>query len=283
LLIGQHTVTLSFKGYDERRATVEIKEQQTADLNLTLTKTAVSATPSVGGTPSASGGRTFTVKGVSFVMMPVEGGTFQMGGTAEQGSDAYNSEKPAHSVTLSSYSIGQTEVTQALWQAVMGSNPPYNKGDNLPVVYVSWNDCQKFITKLNRLTGQKFRLPTEAEWEYAARGGKLSKGYKYSGSNTLADVAWYKDNSSETHPVATKLPNELGLYDMSGNVFEWCQDWDGSYSSSAQSNPMGPSSGSYRVYRGGSWDCIAVNCRVPRRGSFPPSSSLNYIGFRLAL
>ena len=207
-----------------------------------------------------------------------------MGATAEQGWEAYDDEKPVHSVTLSSYSIGQTEVTQALWTAVMGSNPSANKGDNLPVEKVSWNDCQTFITKLNQLTGQKFRLPTEAEWEYAARGGKLSKGYKYSGSNTLSYVAWYTGNSSyKTHPVATKRPNELGLYDMSGNVWEWCQDWYGSYSSSTQSNPTGPSSGSHRVHRGGSWLIDARHCRVSYRGSDTPSNTNFIFGFRLAL
>ena len=286
LLIGQHTVTLSLKGYDERRATVEIKEQQTTDLNLSLTKTTVSATPSVGGTSSASGGRTFTVNGVSFVMMPVKGGTFWMGAMIEQGSDAEGDEKPVHSVTLSSYSIGQTEVTQALWTAVMGSNPSSFEGDYLPVTNVSWNDCLTFITKLNQLTGQKFRLPTEAEWEYAARGGKQSKGYKYSGSNTLSDVAWFwENNSSKTHPVATKLPNELGLYDMSGNVWEWCQDWYNSsyYSSSPGDNPTGPSSGSNRVCRGGSWFLHEGYSRVSRRYYGTPSGSSGSVGFRLAL
>ena len=226
------------------------------------------------------------VNGVQYKMVFVEGGTFQMGATSEQNNDSFDDEKPVHSVTLSSYSIGQTEVTQALWTAVMGSNPSANKGDNLPVENVSWNDCQTFITKLNQMTGQKFRLPTEAEWEYAARGGKRSKGYKYSGSNTLTDVAWYDENSSDkTHPVATKKPNELGLYDMSGNVMEWCQDWYGygSYSSSTQSNPTGASSGSGRVERGGCWYYNAWSCRVSRRCNDTPSFADCIIGFRLAL
>jgi formylglycine-generating enzyme required for sulfatase activity len=286
VLIGRHTLTLSREGYEDARTTIEIAEQQTTDVNLTLKEKPKATTPSVGGTPNASGGRTFTVNGVSFVMMPVEGGTFQMGATAEQGNDAYEWEKPAHSVTLSSYSIGQTEVTQALWQAVMGSNPSKWIGDNLPVEQVSWNDCQTFITKLNQLTGQKFRLPTEAEWEFAARGGRQSKGYKYSGSNTLADVAWYDDNSGrKTHPVATKQPNELGLYDMSGNVYEWCQDWYYSnyYSSSPSNNPTGPSSGSYRVSRGGSWYYFARSWRVSYRISSKPSDAGSHRGFRLAL
>ena len=164
----------------------------------------------------------------------------------------------------------------------MGSNPSKFKGDNLPVEQVSWNDIQEFITKLNTMTGKTFRLPTEAEWEYAARGGNKSKGYKYSGSNTLDNVAWYTNNSSsKTHPVGQKQPNELGLYDMSGNVWEWCQDWYGSYSSSSQTNPTGPSSGSYRVLRGGSWYHFARICRVSYRLNSDPDDRYNLNGFRL--
>lgn len=185
--------------------------------------------------------KTFQVGGVSFDMVWVEGGTFRMGATSEQGSDAWGGEKPVHSVTLSGYYIGKTEVTQALWKAVMGSNPSEFKGDNLPVEQVSWDDCQEFIRKLNSLTGQHFRLPTEAEWEFACRGGNNSCGYKYSGSNDIDNVAWYFDNSGhKTHPVGTKAQNELGIYDMSGNVWEWCSDWYGNYSSGAQTNPKGP-------------------------------------------
>ena len=241
----------------------------------------------------------FEVNGVKFKMVPVEGGTFTMGATEEQGSDYDRNEYPTHQVTLSSYRIGQTEVTQALWQAVMGSNPSYyngtgnsaygsnhsaDYGTNLqrPVEYVSWNDCQEFITKLNQLTGQQFRLPTEAEWEYAARGGNKSQGYKYAGSNTVGDVAWYTSNSSlTTHAVGTKQANELGLYDMSGNVYEWCQDWYGSYSSGAQNNPTGPTSGSNRVLRGGSWNDYARYCRVSYRYNFTPSLRNGSIGLRL--
>ena len=217
-----------------------------------------------------------------FEMVFVEGGTFTMGATAEQKSDAYDDESPTHSVTLSSYYIGRYEVTQAQWYAVMGSNPSYFKGDNLPVEQVTWNDVQEFITKLNQQTGKTFRLPTEAEWEYAARGGNQSKGYKYSGSNSISDVAWCVDNSNRTtHAVGEKQPNELGIYDMSGNVWEWCQDWYGSYSSDSQINPIGPSSGSYCVYRGGSWEGYANYCRVSERGSFSSGSRGDYLGFRL--
>ena len=236
--------------------------------------------------------KSFNVNGVSFEMIKVEGGTFMMGATSEQGSDAYDWEKPAHSVTVSDFWIGETEVTQALWQAVMGSNPSYFKGSNRPVEQVSWNDCQTFVNKLNSLlsgqlpAGHKFRLPTEAEWEYAARGGNRSGHYKYSGSNNLGSVAWYEDNSGiTTHDVKTKNSNELGIYDMSGNVWEWCQDLYGSsyYGNSPQSNPTGPSSGSDRVYRGGSWFLSAGSCRVSSRGSSNPSLSYNGIGLRVAL
>ena len=219
-----------------------------------------------------------------FDMVYVKGGTFTMGATAEQGSDAYDNEKPVHSVTLSDYYIGKYEVTQAQWKAIMGSNPSEWKGDNLPVENVSWDDIQEFITKLNAQTGKKFRLPTEAEWEYAARGGNQSKGYKYSGSNSISDVAWYYDNSSsKTHPVGQKSPNELGVYDMSGNVYEWCQDWYSSsaYSSSSQTNPTGPSSGSYRVLRSGGWNSSARYCRVSNRAGSTPDSRGGNLGFRL--
>lgn len=228
--------------------------------------------------------RSFKVKGVSLQMVYVEGGTFRMGATSEQGSDAWGWEKPVHSVTLSGYYIGKTEVTQALWKAVMGSNPSCFKGDNLPVERVSWNDCQEFIRKLNALTGQNYRLPTEAEWEFACRGGNNSRGYKYSGSNNLGSVAWYDGNSgNKTHPVGTKAPNELGIYDMSGNVWEWCSDWYGDYRRVAQTNPIGPYDGSYRVGRGGSWDAYARICRSSdRNGDSPALRSTNF-GLRLAL
>ena len=218
-------------------------------------------------------------------MVYVSGGTFTMGATSEQGSDVWDDEKPTHSVTLSSFYLCKYEVTQALWRAVMGDNPSNFKGNNLPVQNVSWNDCQTFIFRLNNLTGKNFRLPTEAEWEYAARGGNRSRGYKYSGSNVLSDVAWYGDNSGDkTHPVGSKSPNELGLYDMSGNVYEWCYDWKGTYSSSSQTNPTGPSSGSGRVDRGGSWNCVARDCRSSSRNDFMPDYRYNCVlGLRLAL
>lgn len=229
------------------------------------------------------GSQTFTVNGVKFTMVPVEGGTFTMGATSEQGSDALEGEYPAHQVTLSDYYIGQTEVTQALWKAVMGSNPSDSKGDNLPVEQVSWDDCQVFIQKLNQLTGKQFRLPTESEWEYAARGGRKSRGYKYAGDNDIGLVAWYEDNSgNETHPVATKQANELGVYDMSGNVEEWCSDGYDGYQSSSQSDPQGPSSGSDRVGRGGSFFFDARYCRVSNREYYTPDFRTFALGLRLS-
>ena len=214
-------------------------------------------------------------------MVYVSGGTFTMG---EKGRKAYDDEKPTHSVTLSSYYICKYEVTQALWRAVMGSNPSYFKGDNLPVEQVSWNDCQTFINRLNNYTGRNFRLPTEAEWEFAARGGNYSRHYKYSGSNYISDVAWYDGNSgNRTHPVGTKQANELGLYDMSGNVYEWCSDGYGSYSSYSQNDPTGPNSGSRRVPRGGSWRSNARYCRSSCRDNYAPGDRGYYLGFRLVL
>lgn len=222
--------------------------------------------------------------GISIDMVRVEAGTFTMGATPEM-KDPYDDEKPTHQVTLTNdYYIGKYEVTQALWKAVMGNNPSKFNGDNLPVEQVSWDDCQEFINKLNRITGKTFRLPTEAEWEYAARGGKKSRGYQYSGSDNPSDVAWYEDNSSsKTHVVGTKQANELGIYDMSGNVFEWCQDWEGSYSSSSQVNPTGANSGSNRVFRGGSWFYTARICRSSCRSFNSPGHRFFNLGFRLVL
>ena len=211
-------------------------------------------------------------------MIRVEAGAFRMGG------DYYSDEK-VHEVTLTqNYYIGETLVTQELWQAIMGDNPSKFRGANRPVERVSWDDSQKFIRRLNQLTGKTYRLPTEAEWEYAARGGNRSQGYSYSGRNCLDSVAWYADNSeNETHDVMTKAPNELCLYDMSGNVWEWCSDWYGDYSSAPQTNPKGPSSGSDRVVRGGGWLSNARDCRVPSRGGCAPDDRYNSLGLRLAL
>ena len=231
-------------------------------------------------------GNSFTIGGVTFNMVPVTGGTFTMGFTGETPDSYDESALPAHQVTLSSYSIGETEVTQALWVAVMGSNPSNYTGDtSRPVESVSWNDCQAFITQLNQITGVTFRLPTEAEWEFAARGGNMSHGYMYAGSNTLDDVAWNSNNNltNTTQPVGQKSPNELGLYDMSGSVWEWCNDYYDVYSANAQTNPTGPASGVERAFRGGAFFNSEVGHRVWFRNHTSADHVADGLGFRLAL
>lgn len=200
-------------------------------------------------------------------MIKVQGGTFIMGCTAEQGKDCEDFEKPAHQVTVDDFYIGKFEITQKLWKAVMGTNPAYfTECDDCPVEQVNWDDIRIFLKRLNDSTGKNYRLPTEAEWEFAARGGNLSEGYKYVGSNTLADVAWYVENSQEkTHPVGQKQANELGIYDMGGNVREWCSDWFYDYSNSNQVNPTGPTLGTLHVLRGGSWNKLGIYCRTTYR------------------
>ncbi len=237
------------------------------------------------GEPGEGEIETYVLNGIEIKMVKVEGGTFTMGASGTD-TEANDDEYPAHSVTLSTYYIGQTEVTQQLWRAVMGNNPSYHTGDVFcPVEEVSWNDCQTFISKLNEMTGQNFRLPTEAEWEFAARGGNKSRGFMYAGSDDLNEVGWCNggDSNTTTHPVATKLPNELGLYDMSGNVREWCSDRYGSYSAANQTDPQGPTSGTYRVHRGGGSGNKATACRITQRFRFGPSSVLSYLGLRLAM
>lgn len=243
--------------------------------------------------------QTFIVNGVSFVMKPIEGGTFKMGSDIK---GSKNDEKPVHSVTVDSFFIGETTVTQALWKAVMDSEPTFNggweklygKGDDYPAYYISWEDCNEFIRKLKLLLGKDFRLPTEAEWEFAARGGNLSKGYIYAGSNDFDDVAVCRENSYAkgsksidygTHKVKSKKPNELGIYDMSGNVWEWCQDWYARFGNVVQTNPIGPLNGTQRVLRGGCWAAIADSCRVSTRHSQKPvvGTHIYVDGFRLAL
>jgi formylglycine-generating enzyme required for sulfatase activity len=225
-------------------------------------------------------------------MISVKGGTFQMGDK--------DIADPVHKVTLSDFEIGKYPVTQKLWNDIMGNNPSSFKGEDLPVEQVSWDDCQEFLKKLSQNTGKKYRLPTEAEWEFAARGGIFSKSFQYAGSNDLNEVGWYWENSGDkklsgewkaeliiqnkcrTHPIGQKNANELGLFDMSGNVFEWCADWYDKYTSETQTNPAGPASGSYRVLRGGSWGGGARGCRVALRSSNTPEVRNDNIGFRLA-
>ena len=283
LLVGNHKVEIKKDGYGTDSKTVNILEGQTATLSGVLTTNTSSSVAS--GTSSSDNTITIPVKdGISIDMVRVEAGTFTMGATPEM-QEPFDCEKTTHQVTLTNdYYIGKYEVTQALWQAVMGYNPSFFNGDNLPVEKVSWDDCQEFISKLNRITGKTFRLPTEAEWEYAARGGKKSRGYQYSGSSNISDVAWYADNSgSKPHAVGSKQANELGIYDMTGNVWEWCQDWYSSYSISSQVNPTGADSGSNRVSRGGGWIDAVRFCRSSYRSYYTPGSRFYFLGFRLAL
>ena len=320
LPIGQHSYIIACDGYESEEGAVKLKASAPSNLQITLSKEAastnqifqtthpqqsqtqrpVSQTQPVSSMASSSttstssniidsstSGSVITIPvkdGVNIEMVKVEAGSFDMGTTPEM-QNPDEDEKPVHRVTLTNnYYIGKYEVTQALWKIVMGSNPSNSKGNNLPVENVSWNNCQKFISKLNKLTGKSFRLPTEAEWEYAARGGNKSRGYQYSGSNTIGDVAWYDGNSgSKTHAVGTKQPNELGAFDMTGNVWEWCQDWHGRYSSSPQTNPTGAVSGSCRVYRGGSLWYPASYCRCSCRFDGTPDFRNGDLGLRLVL
>lgn len=230
---------------------------------------------------------TYTVNGVEFNMIYVEGGSYMMGArTSEPGYRIF--DKPQHYVILSNYKIGETEVTQELWQAVMGGNPSYFNGDlQRPVENISWYDCQEFITKLNELTGKKFRLPTETEWEYAARGGitHYTNYYYFAGSQTCMDVAWYSANSGgTTHPVKQLRPNEIGIYDMSGNVCEWVQDWYAAYTDDEyQVDPSGPQTGTHKVCRFGSWRSGTIENHISYRHMYEPEYKSNYIGLRLAL
>lgn len=253
-------------------------------------KTKSDATPVVKQQPKKPTYKSFTVNGVTFRMQKVKGGQFDMGADSSTDSFAYPEEAPIHQVQLSDFYIGETEVTQALWAAVMGDGleeslkgkKTYGLGSDYPMYYVSYDDCVAFVMALNQLTGEAFRLPTEAEWEYAAR--ECTSSTLYSGANGIGGVAWYKNNSSGTaQPVAQKKANALGLHDMCGNVAEWCMDWFELYSSAASTNPLGPASGELKVFRGGSWADKAIDCRVSCRTAWQPDYRSASIGLRLAL
>ena len=223
------------------------------------------------------------VAGLEIKMVEVKAGTFTMGCTRQTGI-FYKEELPTHKVTLNSYYIAQTEVTQLLWKAVMDTNPSYFVGDSLPVESINWSDAQLFVVRLSQLTGYRFRLPTEAEWEYAARGGALGHDNLYSGAADIALCGWYCVNSNNhTHKVAELKPNELGLYDMSGNVWEWCSDWLGAYSEEPQTNPLGPRDGLNRVVRGGSISSPSYGCRVSDRSGQLPEYGYAFYGLRLVM
>jgi len=335
LLVGEYTVSISKTGYSSETRTVNIKENETEEINIELSsgkQITINSAPQgaklyidnnyKGITPYTTEfsfgkhnvklskayyenltqsieintySKNINLNLESIIkeipgMVFVKAGTFQMGSN-----DGQSDEKPIHTVTIDDFYIGKYEVTQKQWKEIMGtstslSNPSNFKGDNLPVEQVSWIDVQYFIKKLNQKTGKKYRLPTEAEWEYAARGGvetiHESSQTKYAGSNNIDNVAWYTSNSgSKTHAVGTKQPNELGIYDMSGNVWEWCNDWYGGsyYKNRPQNNPKGASSSSERVNRGGSWTNDSVYCRVANRIGYSPTYIFGTLGFRLAL
>ena len=283
LLIGEYEVTIRKDGCAPVKRQVTISDGLLSTIEVDLPK---------GTTPQWQAGISPKTKQIlqQLVdnMVKVEGGTFLMGAqSTDSSAPNYDAEaededsSPVHQVTISDFSIGKYEVTQEEWEVVMGNNPSEFKGAKNPVERVSWDDAQEFIKRLNKMTGMQFRLPTEAEWEYAARGGNKSQGYNYSGGN-IFDVAWAETNS--THTVGTKRPNELGIYDMSGNVSEWCSDWFGKYKSSAQTNPVGPSSGTKRVMRGGDYqEWVSFFCTVSYRYSEDPNKSSRGSGFRLVL
>lgn len=240
---------------------------------------------------TASQDKTFIINGVAFDMVYVEGGTFLMGCPEEHEDICDDDEVPTHKVTVNSYYIGRFEVSQDLWEAVMGYNPSHFKGNKRPVECVSWYECETFANRLSELTGYEFRIPTEAEWEFAARGGNNSQHYFYSGSDTANKVSWFasdklglkKTIKKGTQNIGLKAPNELGLYDMSGNVYEWCYDWFGLYYIRHENNPTGPQDGTYRVGRGGSWINPGEYCRVSYRSYSPPGNGYYYLGLRIAM
>lgn len=228
----------------------------------------------------------FQIGGVGFDMQRVEGGVFIMGGTKEQHREAISSDLPTHTVALDAYYMASTEVTQALWQAVMTDwfvSDEWNT-PNHPITDVNWHDCQVFIERLDSITGMPFRLPTEAEWEFAARGGNKSKGYRFAGGDVVDSVSWGLNNAGfRAHSVGSRQPNELGLYDMTGNVSEWCSDWYGRYHLGTEPNPKGAAEGEWKVVRGGSFDNCKDNSHVSRRDWYAPTEAMNYCGLRLAL
>ena len=270
LIVGTHKIRIKANGYTDNIETVDISEGQTTSISGSLAEQKNSETL------TTNGAKVFTVKDVSFIMLPVEAGSFIMGATPEMENPDFD-ERPPHHRNIRRFFLGQTEVTQHLWKAIMDDNPSQFKGKNLPVTNVSWTDCMIFLSKLNSITGKKFRLPTEAEWEFSARGGNKSNHTQYSGSHNIIDVAWFYDNSKRINPVAKKMQNELGLYDMSGNVWEWCSDFFIDYTN------MNNDKGTLRVFRGGSWNSSSQSCRSSKRNHAYPDFRNNELGLRLCL
>ena len=306
LPIGQHSYMVICDGYESEEGTVKLKGSSPSNLQVALNKEILSTGKNestftkeeqqTAQTDVTSLGESTSIQNIAHqinstissfteerITIPIkEGVCIEMvkveKGTISFGKGIKGITKFVANVS-NDYYIGKFEVTQALWQAVMGSNPAKNKGDNLPVEKVTWTECQDFIKKLNELTGKNFRLPTALEWVYAARGGSKSSGYKYSGSNKLSEVAWFDSNSKDkTHPLGTKMPNELGLYDMSGNVWEWCQDLGKSTKKSSKSLH-----GASRILCGGSWSDNAKYCTSLYLDEKPEGFYSIYTGMRLAL
>ena len=291
LLVGEHDVELQLGGYNKIKRTIAIEEGEMTNNYLNMTREEVPSsivkTDALNNSieiKSSNSENTITIKAgtQSINMVFVEEGSFRMGKIVKQN---FNDDREKeHKVSLSSFYIGETEVTQELWEYVMGYNPSEFKSKNSPVEKVSWDECQLFIKKLNQLTNLKFRLPTEAEWEYAAQGGNRSKGYVFSGSNNINEVAWFVSTTGRsTCDVKRKKPNELGVYDMSGNVQEWCQDWYEHYSAKSVKNPKGPKEGVLRVFRGGGWNLLSDFCTVVNREYARPDTKRDNLGLRLAL
>ena len=315
LTVGQHSYIVACDGYESEEGTVKLKASSPSTIQISLLKESIvdngisennnqhiedikettdNSSMKIANTPdliSETENENKTdadrieklLEKLNNDMVYIEAVEFTMGATKEQKGEANSDEKPAHPVVLNCFNLCKYEVTQELWEAVMGDNPSHFKGKNLPVENVSWDDCLKFIMKLNELTGKKYRLPTEAEWEYAARGGSNSMHYKYSGGNSLEYVSWYFHNSMDkTHTVGMMKPNELGLYDMSGNVWEWCQDWYGSYGKKTAYSPTGPIKAYNKVFRGGGYDNGDTYCRCSYRNGTAPQNKFKNLGLRLA-
>ena len=315
LTVGQHSYIVACDGYESEEGTLKLKASSPSTIQISLLKESIvdngisennnqhiedikettdNSSMKIANTPdliSETENENKTdadrieklLEKLNNDMVYIEAVEFTMGATKEQKGEANSDEKPAHPVVLNCFNLCKYEVTQELWEAVMGDNPSHFKGKNLPVENVSWDDCLKFIMKLNELTGKKYRLPTEAEWEYAARGGSNSMHYKYSGGNSLEYVSWYFHNSMDkTHTVGMMKPNELGLYDMSGNVWEWCQDWYGSYGKKTAYYPTGPIKAYNKVFRGGGYDNGDTYCRCSYRNGTAPQNKFKNLGLRLA-
>lgn len=292
LTVGQHSYIVACDGYESEEGTVKLKASAPSTIQISLLKESIvdngisennnQHIEDINETTDNDRVAKLLEK-LNDDMVYIEAVEFTMGATKEQKGEANSDEKPAHPVVLNCFNLCKYEVTQELWEAVMGDNPSHFKGKNLPVENVSWDDCLKFIMKLNELTGKKYRLPTEAEWEYAARGGSNSMHYKYSGGNSLEYVSWYFHNSMDkTHTVGMMKPNELGLYDMSGNVWEWCQDWYGSYGKKTAYYPTGPIKAYNKVFRGGGYDNGDTYCRCSYRNGTAPQNKFKNLGLRLA-